>query len=160
MNIFYLDHDQTTNAQYHVDKHVVKMVLEYAQLLSTAHHILDRITDPRFYKPTHINHPSAVWVRQSFSNYMWLAKMLRELCTEYTYRYGRIHKVESSGLMTLLYNPPAAIPFVKFTQPTPAMPDEFKTGDSVTSYRKYYSGAKQPLATWKNRPIPSWYYAT
>ncbi len=41
MNIFYLDHDVYKCAEMHNDKHTVKMILEYAQLLSTAHRFLD-----------------------------------------------------------------------------------------------------------------------
>ena len=144
MNIFYLHIDQNECAKLHTDKHVVKMILEYAQLLSTAHRILDgveckeltaagrRITrwrvesalDGMLYKSTHANHPSAVWTRKSKQNYVWLAKMLDALCKEYTYRYGKIHKVERDGLSNLLINNiPKNIPDVEFTEPTPAMPE-------------------------------------
>jgi len=180
MNIFYLHHDPVTCATLHTDKHVVKMILEYAQLLSTAHRILDghevteltangrRIKrwkleselDKVLYKSTHSNHPSAVWVRQSFHNYKWLTLMLRALCREYTYRYGKVHKVEQSGLLlTLMLNMPYNIcRITDFTEPTPAMPEEFKVyHDSIQSYINYYVGAKRHLANWKNRPIPSWY---
>ena len=160
----------------HVDKHCVKMILEYAQLLSTAHRILDGVLDigitasgrkKKFYRidsdlddilysATHANHPSAIWVRQSDQNYMWLCELLEELCVEYTYRYGKIHKVEASGLMnTLKNNFPKNIPSGKFTEPTPAMPDEYKVaGDSIKSYYNYYLGAKTRMFSWKNRPTP------
>jgi hypothetical protein len=157
------------------------MILEYAQLLSTAHRYLDGVPttdrggatgrqrttyiladnrDSLLYRATHINHPSAVWVRQSIANYRWLALMLRALCREYTYRYGKIHKVEREGLMlTLLTNIPYNISRLEnFTEPTPAMPDEYKVkNDSIKSYINYYVGAKKHLANWKNRTIPSWY---
>jgi hypothetical protein len=178
MNIFYLDKDTRTCAEMHVDKHCVKMILEYAQLLSTTHRYLDGIlttglsksgrkqqryilSDKReqvLYSATHINHPSAVWVRQSDQNYMWLAELLEMLCGEYTYRYGKIHKVESIGLMQLLKNEfPKNIPTGKFTEPTPAMPDHYKVaGDSVTSYKNYYLGDKTRMFSWKNRETPYW----
>ena len=180
MNIFYLDKDTKTCAEMHVDKHCVKMILEYAQLLSTAHRFLDGIltvglsksgrkqqryvlSDEReqvLYSATHINHPSAIWVRKSDQNYMWLAEMLEMLCGEYTYRYGRIHKVESMGLMQLLKNEfPKNIPTGEFTEPTPAMPDHYKvTSDSVTSYKNYYLGDKTRMFSWKNRETPYWIY--
>lgn len=178
MNIFYLHHDPVTCATLHNNKHVVKMILEYAQLLSTAHRVLDgkpyyigrakkhwdlgekNPLELILYKATHINHPSAVWVRQSIANYRWLALMLRALCREYTYRYGKTHKVEREGLMlTLLTNTPSNISRLEnFTEPTPAMPDEYKVkNDSIQSYINYYVGAKKHLANWKNRTIPSWY---
>ena len=185
MNIFYLDNNPRVCAEYHLDKHVVKMILEYAQLLSTAHRVLDGTIivgvsktgrkqtryilpdslDSILYSATHISHPSAVWARHSVHNYMWLAELLEECCKEYTYRYGKIHKVESSGLMqTLKNNIPKNIPNQPFTEPTPAMPDVVKVvGDSVSSYRNYYKSNKQHLATWSgkinSRPVPEWFHA-
>jgi hypothetical protein len=180
VNIFYLDKDTKTCAEMHVDKHCVKMILEYAQLLSTAHRFLDGIltvglsksgrkqqryvlSDQReqvLYSATHINHPSAIWVRKSDQNYMWLAELLEMLCGEYTYRYGKIHKVESIGLMQLLKTEfPKNIPTGIFTEPTPAMPDHYKVaGDSVTSYKNYYLGDKTRMFSWKNRETPYWIY--
>jgi len=106
MNIFYLDHDVRKCAEMHNDKHVVKMILEYAQLLSTAHRVLDGILstgisvsgrkrtvyvladnlDAVLYSATHVNHPSAIWVRQSDKNYDWLFGLFQALMDEYTYR--------------------------------------------------------------------------
>jgi hypothetical protein len=114
------------------------------------------------YSATHLNHPSAVWCRQSAENYMWLAELLEELCIEYSYRYGKIHKVELSGLMQALKNTfPQNISDKPFTEPTPAMPDECKVpGNSIQSYRNYYFTNKQHLWSWKgkinSRPVPQW----
>lgn len=176
MNIFYLDLNPNTNAKYHVDKHCVKMILEYAQLLCTAHRyldgketigtsatgrkqkrwVLDSDLDGILYKATHINHPSAVWARASLSNYMWLSHMLVELCKEYTYRYGKVHKCEQSGLVyTLLITVPKNISNNDFTEPTPAMPDIYKVaGNSIQSYHNYYNGDKRRMFSWKNRDVP------
>ena len=176
MNIFYLDHDVRKCAEMHNDKHVVKMILEYAQLLSTAHRILDGAVsfgvsqsgrkkviyvladnrDTILYSATHINHPSAVWVRQSAQNYMWLAELLEECCKEYTHRYGKVHA--TSRLETYLARVPENIPQAPFTEPTPAMPDDCKVvGNSITSYRNYYIQNKTHLANWKKRDVPDWY---
>jgi len=178
MNIFYLDHDVQKCAEMHNDKHVVKMILEYAQLLSTAHRFLDGTQSVRssktgrqqkywslkdgrddiLYSATHINHPSTVWVRHSIENYKWLHNLLRHLCAEYTYRYGKVHKVEREGLLASLYSPPLSIASCPFTEPTPAMPDELKVpGDSIKSYRTYYSTSKTHLANWKKRSVPEWF---
>ena len=179
MNIFYLDHDVHKCAEMHNDKHTVKMILEYAQLLSTAHRFLDGTLidgysktgrkqkryvlssdlDSVFYASTHINHPSAVWVRQSSENYLWLANLLIALCEEYTHRYGKTHKVERDGLcFVLLKTVPANIGNKGWSEPTPAMPDEVKIpGDSIASYRNYYINNKVHLANWKKRSIPQWY---
>jgi hypothetical protein len=179
MNIFYLHDDPRICAEMHNDKHCVKMILEYAQLLSTAHRILDGVLstgvspsgrkktvyvladqrDTILYSATHVNHPSAVWVRQSKHNYNWLARLLIELCNEYTYRYDRIHKVYDSGLANVLYTrTPDNIPIGHYTEPTPAMPDDVKvSGDSIASYRNYYIHNKTHLANWKKRSVPVWY---
>ena len=182
MNIFYLDKDPKVCAQMHVDKHCIKMILEYAQLLSTAHRILDGtvsiglgktgrkqtryvLPDDResvLYSATHINHPSAVWCRQSAMNYHWLYTLLVECCKEYTYRYGKIHKCESSGLVNRLQTTPTNINGTKdFTEPTPAMPEDVKVpGDSINSYRRYYVMNKEHLWSWSgkinSRERPKW----
>lgn len=159
----------------HVDKHCVKMILEYAQLLSTAHRYLDGtvvvgtsatgrkktsyvLNDQRdsvLYSATHINHPSAVWVRQSRENYLYLWHLFKELCKEYTYRYGRMHKTEA--MLNELAFVPSNIGDGPYTEPTPAMPDQYKvSGDSVQSYKNYYNGEKQRMFSWKNRTKPDW----
>ena len=129
MNIFYLHDNPKVCSQYHVDKHVVKMILETAQLLSTAHW-LSGGEGP--YRATHKNHPSAIWARSNKSNYRWLCELGMELCKEYTHRYGKIHKTQQH-LEWLTKNIPN-IPNGKFTQPTLAMPDQYKRDDPVKSY--------------------------
>ena len=175
MNIFYLDKDTKICAEMHVDKHCVKMILEYAQLLSTAHRVLDGVEsttlsvsgrkkkvwtigdhrDDVIYSATHINHPSAIWVRQSDKNYSWLFEMFQSLLKEYTYRYGKNHACEK--LVWALEVRPNNIPRGIFTEPTPAMPDHYKVaGDSIQSYKNYYLGDKTRMFSWKNRETPSW----
>jgi hypothetical protein len=180
MNIFYVHEDTKTCAQQHVDKHVVKMILEYAQLLSTAHRVLDgqeteglsptgrrqkiwKLPDERdasLYKATHMNHPSAKWARHSIHNYEWLFKLWIELQREYNYRYGKIHSC--ARLMRFLKNAPNNISRTEtFSAPWRAMPDEFKESRdvedyTVKSYRNYYTGAKMNMFKWKNRPVPDW----
>ena len=177
MNIFYLHNDPRICAQQHVDKHCVKMILEYAQLLSTAHRILDgtesvglsvsgrkkktwTLPDSRdnvLYSATHNNHPSAIWTRQSTENYNYLWNLFRELCAEYTHRYQRVHATER--LVEVLSSTPKKIPVGAFTEPTPAMPEQYKVaGDSIQSYKNYYIGDKQRMFSWKNRETPSWVY--
>jgi len=180
MNIFYLDNEPKTCAQMHLDKHVVKMILEYAQLLSTAHRILDgtqyealtnagrkiqrwKLDDHNLetllFKASHVNHPSGIWCRANVQNYMWLAELLEETCVEYTFRYGKVHSVEQSGLMQALKNNfPRNLPIGPFTEPTPAMPVDCKIpGDSLASYHKYYLEKKRLFAKWTNRPMPLWF---
>ncbi len=180
MNIFYVHPDPTTCAQQHVDKHVVKMILEYAQLLSTAHRVLDGtmsvglsdrgrkktsyiLPDERndvLYSATHLNHPSAKWVRHSLANYQHLFKLWIELMREYHYRYGKIHA--SMRLAKHLRFPPTNISTTEgFSAPWRAMPDEYKFDRSepdytVKSYRAYILGAKSQMLKWKNRQTPDW----
>ena len=92
MNIFFLDYDTAKCAKYHCDKHVVKMVLETAQLLCGVHHMCDNVKNQAPYKLSHKNHPCAIWTRESLSNYLYLCDLGLELCKEYTYLYGKRHK--------------------------------------------------------------------
>jgi hypothetical protein len=136
MNIFYLDQCPVEAARMQCDKHVVKMILETAQLLSTAHAELDG--ESPAYKPTHKNHPSAVWVRSSMSAYVWAWRHLQSLGIEYSRRYGKVHKTIRDHLDTL-YRAPSAIPIVDFTAPPQCMPDECKNDDTVLAYLTYYN---------------------
>jgi hypothetical protein len=182
MNIFYLNTDPVECAKSHVDKHSIKMILEYCQLLSTAHRVIDgketieksktgrnvkrwileSELNAVLYSATHVNHPSAVWCRHSLPNYQWLHTLLVELCREYTYRYGKVHKCEAVGLVKALGTPPVNIPNKPFTQVTPAMPDHCKVpGDSIQSYRNYYVMEKSRMWSWKgkinSRTEPNWF---
>lgn len=157
VNIFYLSNDPVEAARWHLDRHVVKMILEYAQLLSTAHRILDNSQDPILYRITHKNHPSAVWVRKSVHNYNWLYELFIALCDEYTRRYGKIHLTDTK-LRDVLVVPPKNISTDPFVQPPQAMPNEYKDVDSIVAYRQYYINAKNKFATWKiPEHKPSWF---
>ena len=165
MNIFYLDNDPKMCAEWSVDSHCVKMILESAQLLSTAHRVLDgheyiddggkrkvkrwRLDDDRnaqLYSATHVNHPSAVWCRETEANYLWLWSLLREYCKEYTYRYGKTHKVEADGLLYDLRYTPHNTPLIYFTEPPSAMdPKYIISKDPIVNYRNYYKVGKVHL---------------
>jgi hypothetical protein len=155
MNIFYLSNDPKQCAIETCNKHVVKMVVETAQLLSTAHRVLDGDTDKPVYKIAHKNHPSAIWCRQTNNNYNWLYCLFVALLNEYEFRYEKDHKCWS--LVPHLVSPPKNIPFGPFVPPPLAMPDEYKVPDVIQSYRNYYKGAKASFAEWKGRPIPQWF---
>jgi hypothetical protein len=153
MNIFFLDFDTEKCAKYHCDKHVVKMILETAQLLCGVHHIVGN-TAP--YKLSHKNHPCAIWTRTSLSNYLYLCDLGLELCKEYMYRYGKRHKSQDVIEWCLINKP--SIHDVDFTTPPLAMGDEFKIeNDVIESYRNYYREGKKLIVSWKNRDIPSWF---
>ena len=153
MNIFFLDFDTKKCAQYHCDKHVVKMILETAQLLCGAHWVIGNEAP---YKLSHKNHPCAIWTRTSLSNYLYLCDLGLELCKEYTYRYGKRHKSQDVIEWCLINKP--NIHDVDFTSPPLAMGDEFKIENNVIeSYRNYYREGKKLIVSWKNRVLPSWF---
>jgi hypothetical protein len=135
MNIFYLSHDPRRCAELHCDKHVVKMILETAQLLSTAHHELGG-TGP--YKVTHRNHPSAVWVRSGIKQYQWTYSLLKALSEEYTKRYGKVH-LTWQKCSEALSEPPEGIPSIEWSSPPQCMPDNCKHSAVVVAYQTYYA---------------------
>ncbi len=153
MNIFYLHEDPTISARAMTNKHVIVIVKESAQLLSTAHRVLDgysekngrwtsyRLRDPireeTLYKSTHFNHPCAIWVRESQDNYYWLYQHFLALCQEYRNRYGKIHEAEHK-LGHALKRYPDNLRKRGFTYPALSMPDQYKVDSYIQSYRNYY----------------------
>ena len=155
MNIFVLDRDVRKCAQYHNDKHVVKMILESAQLLCGVHHMVEENTDEVPYRLSHKNHPCSIWARENISNYLWLCELGLELCKEYTHRYEKRHKSQDVIEWCLINLP--NIPEEDFTEPPKAMPEEYKVDDVVQSYRNYYLGDKKYFSKWKKREVPYWF---
>jgi len=155
MNIFVLDWDVKKCAMYHNDKHVVKMILETAQLLCGVHHMTESPSENVPYKLSHKNHPCSIWARESMDNYLWLCELGMELCAEYTFRYGKRHK--SQQVIEWCIDNRPNIPEEGFTVPAKAMPDQYKVEDVVQSYRNYYLGEKKSFCNWKNRSVPSWF---
>ena len=156
MNIFYVNHDPSRCAQSHGDKHVLKMILETAQLLSTAHHVLDPDGDHSgIYRKTHENHPCAKWVREARLHYLWAWELLRWLLLEYKNRYDREHATER--LLMPLWPVPAGIPDRGFVPPPQAMPDKFKHEDTVLAYRAYYRQKHaEGIVRYTRRAPPDW----
>tara|TARA_B100000780_G_C20997145_1_gene398897 strand:+ start:76 stop:591 length:516 start_codon:yes stop_codon:yes gene_type:complete len=145
MNIFYLDNDPAKAASYFYDKHKVKMILECAQMLCTAHHHYGN-GDNVPYKKAHYNHPSTIWCRQNASQYLWLYNHMIALGEEYTKRYKRTHLTITKCAETLKHLPPT-IPESTFTEPPQCMPDDYKVeGCSVTAYWNYYERDKHTVA--------------
>ena len=151
MNIFILDTDPRQCARMHCDKHVVKMILEHAQMMSTA---LVESGAEAPYKPTHKNHPCTIWTRESRQNYVWLYELTYFLNKEFKHRYsGKDHK---SWLAVQCVDIPD-LPDKGLTTFAQAMPDQYRHDDPVTAYRNYYRGDKARIATWTNRPEPEWF---
>lgn len=154
MNIFYLDRNPSRCAKDHCDQHTVKMILEYAQMMSTAHRICDGDNDI-MYKVAHKNHPSTIWTRDSYDNYMWLFDLFHHLLVEYTARYGKIHG--TSKLYIPLSKAPSNIPRNGFTCPPLCMPDIYKQDDHVEAYRDFYRHDKAQFARWNYSDPPEWF---
>jgi hypothetical protein len=159
MNIFALDSNPILAARYHNDRHCVKMIVEYAQLLSTAHHVLDQglssVDLTAIPKATHRNHPCAIWVRERSANYQWLYRLWVATLGEFRTRYQHPHSYEA--LVHQLMNLPLCIRGSRRRQPfVQCVPDEYRRGNAIEAYRAYYLGAKRHIATWKVG-APAWW---
>ena len=151
MNIFYLHSDPKVAASYFYDKHKVKMILECAQMLCTAHIALGNDGVP--YKKSHLNHPSSVWARANNENYHWLYNHMLALGEEYTNRYKRTH-LTITKCKDILAVAPLNIPTGSFNEPPQCMPDEYKVdNDSVSAYWNYYEQDKYKIANKNEQKI-------
>ena len=182
MNIFILDNDPVQAAQLQCDKHIPKMVVESAQMLSTVHRMIDGAMERRpsksgsmlqyfklddyrediLYKAVHMNHPCTVWSRENCSNYDWHYKHFIALCNEYTYRYGKIHASETK-LATVLRNAPKKIKHTTSKSPfrlAMGSNPECMFEDAVKSYRAFYQTKQARFAMkWTKRKQPEWFHA-
>ncbi len=176
MNIFVLDRDPEKCAQYHCDKHVVKMILETAQIVCTASSLileeeigkndkdaflLSGVKDTIPYKPTHKNHPSVIWARKSSGNFLWLLDLGFKLSEEYTKRYSKNHKsTEVLRKISSMFDQylTELIPQSSLLSFEMTMPDEYKGEDPIEAYRVYYAGEKSEIAKWnKSTKEPNWF---
>jgi hypothetical protein len=169
LNFFKLDNDIDRCVVAHCDQHAIKMSCEYAQLLSSAHRVLDGEPyiakskagrsikrfklDRPVYEAAHINHPTTIWCRSSSSNYMHLFEHWVKLMEEYSYRYNKIHKC--SELIGALSNLPNNILDDDYSDPPQAMPDQYKCNDVVAAYRDFYINDKL-FARYTRRDKPEW----
>lgn len=184
MNIFVLDKNPQKAAEYHCNKHVVKMILEAGQMLCAAHwlHLLDNYYDGHIsdfkrvrdiqnwlyanthaleqppWKLSHMRHPCTLWTNESYSNYMWQWELGVALCKEYTKRYGKVHKSETV-IDWLGKNTPRLMKDKGLTPFVVCMKEEYKVaGDPVESYRNYYIQDKVRFAKWEPRSTtPQWF---
>ena len=161
MNIFYFYDCPIKSAQAQPDKMLVKMPLETAQMLCTAHRELDGdkyADETGLYKRAYWNHPCTIWARESSENYKWLYQHFLALGSEYKFRYGKVHSTDSL-LRDLLSSPPTNIKWGGLTTIPQAMPDHCKKPDSVDAYRTYYIQEKKRFAKWTKRQVPHWFWA-
>lgn len=156
MNIFILDYDLEKCAQYHNNRHLVKMITEQVQILSTVCRLSGLDIG---YKITHKNHPCVKWVMESRKNFFWLYCLTIQLQKEWRLRFNHPNHIHH-GAVKVLYGLPVTILSLPDKELTPfalAMPDYCKTDDPVESYRNYYMKEKRHLADWGNRGTPYWY---
>jgi hypothetical protein len=180
MNIFVLAYDPFIAAKQMCDKHVVKMIVETAQMLSTAHRVLDGVPlnstsasgrkykkyimpdaqwDNILCKAVMPNHPCTAWCLETQENYKWLCRHGMQLLHEYTARYGKVHKMEPL-YWDYLIHPPKMFKHRKnhiLTEFPQAMPPQYKDPDPVVAYRQYYINEKSRFAKWKLGNVPDWY---
>ena len=152
MNIFYLDKCPEKAARLQYNKHVVKMILESAQMLCTAHHCIMGEDADVPYKPAHRNHPSTIWARQSGENYTWLYRHMMELGKEYEKRYSKKHLsiIKCEDPLSIL---PGGILETGLTKMPQCMPDEYKDECSIQAYWNYYIGKKHVVANLKTEKL-------
>lgn len=181
MNIFFLHNDPVIAAQMQCDRHIVKMTIESAQMLSTAHRMLDGIEhfelnatgrrirrwyleDARenvMYKAVHMNHPCTIWTRQNSANYLWHYEHFVALCDEYTYRYGnKTHKTDSLLRRPLTQLPDNIIQGDKITPPAMAIEESCKfEKNPVECYRRFYETKQARFSMhWTKRKAPDWFH--
>jgi hypothetical protein len=161
MNIFVLHDDPEVCARYHVDKHVVKMIVESAQMLSTVMRV--RADIDFGYKACYINHPCTKWVGESFENWHWLLKLGIQLGREYTHRFGKRHATSDvllgvrdhmHRMMITLNDNCCELSSGGMTPFYPCVSERFKKYDPVTAYRLYYYFQKVRLHKWTKREVP------
>ncbi len=153
MNIFLLDKSIKRCAQYHCDQHVIKMILESTQILSTILH-LHGMNAP--YKPSHQKHPCIIWAGQSLQNWLWLRELIFALNNEYRYRYDSRVNHKSYDVAKRLNVPP--LPNIGLLEHPQVMPEEYKVPkDPIKAYRNFYVFSKSKFAKWRKRKKPSWY---
>ena len=163
MNLFVTNTCPVQSAKDHNNVHLRKMIVEVAQMLSTAHSELDG--NIVAYKPTHTNHPCSVWIRKNSGNYTWAYQHAKALCQEYTHRTGKVHKTEE--VLDKLKTLPNNIAKGEVTTFAMAMPDEFKklgVFDQTKAYKAYLNekfkewlDREKPIKVeWTNSVKPEW----
>ncbi len=153
MNIFVLDEDPIVCAKYHCDKHVVKMILEHVQMLST---VARAYGQDAGYKVTHAKHPCTLWLHESHENWLWLTYLTHALHDEWRYRWNKPTAVHKSIEVMNKLRLPSDLPLVKRTPFAQAMPKELRGVDAVEAYRVYYRKYKSDLHKWTKRDKPEW----
>ena len=187
MNLFYLDKDHDKNAEYHIDKHVAKMILETCEMICMCHLVDETLgftprkltpdeyrvvidykkqfkillpeqrRTPYIGRDSHLNHPSTIWIRSGMRNYEWAWCYASALESERYYRNGT-REHKSFTLCKPL--PLPNLPDVS-TPFALAMKDFLKVhpqgDDPIEAHRNFYMYDKSDFASWKHRNKPYWW---
>ena len=177
MNIFFLSWSYEECAKLYCDQHVVKILLEIAQMLYTAHHTtspsgwnanapLTKNGKAHGYRPAHPKHPMTIWVGSTINNYMWTVKFGMALACEHHRRFGTVHSCVPH-ILWLFTNIPKSFSGntsataryategfpPNLTPPPMCMPLEYHDDNIVRAYQNYYKGDKLRFARWKKIPV-------
>lgn len=157
MNIFATSANPTQCAREHCTVHTIKQILEYAQILSTAHRVLDGdeyANASGLYRKTHHNHPSTVWSRQSAANYKWLYRLWFELLNQYSAATGKQHA--TSRLIDPLRQVPVGIPNAGLTDLPLVTGGHSSYTDYLNAKFKEWQSRLRPIRVeWYNE-TPEW----
>lgn len=179
MNIFVLSPDPLQCAEYHCDKHIVKMITEHNQILGSISYVARGINAKKKITPDFIletfsgfprkdpsgapwpygigykDHPCTKWTGRSRQNYLWLCELNLYMCREFTKRWGREHAGEQITHWYLQNQP--SLPSLGLTPFAQAMPLSCKHPDAVVAYRNYYMRYKAHFARWAYSKRPWWF---
>lgn len=173
MNIFFLSSDTKENSEFYCDKHVVKIITEIAQMLTSAairgnipKSLIPLTKSGNPMKVSHPNHPMTKWVGDDRCNFLKACEIGLSLCEEYTYRYEKTHYNENTirfyealvREIPDLKNQDMTIPPVCISPSSRCNTlDGFSNWHYINKYRAYYWMDKREFATWKNRETPWWF---
>ena len=163
MNIFVLSTQPEVCARYHCDKHLIKMISETCQILSTVVKTNPDFDGPEYlYKPTHKNHPCVKWVNETYHNMYWLSLLLEELIKEYDHRFGNAdkfiiaRKISEYFIHGFPYGAVFKYNIFQITEWVKCMPEKYKVPSIQKSYWAYYINEKSHMFKWTNREVPFW----
>lgn len=158
MNMFWLHDDSEVSARLHCDRHVTKMCIEYAQILSTAAELQGFHDPDRMYEPIpNLNRKVHEWAAESADNFVRLLKMAKALGNEFEHRYGN-HHASMVDVISEFDLTELNMDYVGATEPPLCMPDEYQVeGDVIKSYRNFYNHGKTWDLSWTKRDVPDWY---
>jgi hypothetical protein len=163
VNFFYLDKDPKKCAKYYCNKHILKIPIEIAQILSKIHYELkSKIDYSKIYKNSTVVKNTIgpyCWIKESLDNYMWANKLGLELINEYKFRYNKTeHKTEC--ILQYLYDNPPNLPKIsetKFKGTNKYDMFQYISNDPIICARYNYAEMKCINDKWNKDGPPDWF---